>query len=57
MAHYVHSPSNLIAEMAVDRFGAKRVIPIGAPLVGAGAVMFGTGTHRAMTWGTQMESW
>src|SRR5215472_17302760 len=33
--YYGYSPFSLVAGAALDRFGAKRVIPIGAALVGA----------------------
>src|ERR1700746_2376552 len=44
MFYYGYSPFSLVAGTAIDRFGAKRIIPIGAALVGAGAVLFGTGS-------------
>src|ERR1043166_8684583 len=43
MFYYGYSPFSLVAGAAIDRFGAKRIIPIGAALVGIGAIMFGTG--------------
>src|SRR5947209_19452406 len=43
MFYYGYSPFSLVAGAAIDRFGARRVIPIGAALVGAGAILFGTG--------------
>jgi MFS family permease len=43
MFYYGYSPFSLVAGAAIDRFGAKQVIPIGAALVGIGALMFGTG--------------
>src|SRR6476646_5348563 len=44
MFYYGYSPFSLVAGAALDRFGAKRVIPIGAAVVGIGALMFGSGT-------------
>ena len=41
--YYGYSPFSLVAGAALDRFGAKNTIPIGAALVGIGALMFGTG--------------
>ena len=41
--YYGYSPFSLVAGAAIDRFGAKKIIPIGATLVGIGAVLFGTG--------------
>src|SRR6516225_8152596 len=42
MFYFGYSPFSLVAGAALDRFGAKRVIPIGAALVGVGALLFGT---------------
>lgn len=47
MFYYGYSPFSLVAGVAIDRFGAKRVIPIGAALVGAGSLLFGTGDVTA----------
>jgi len=47
MFYYAYSPFSLVAGPAVDRFGAKKVIPIGAALVGAGALLFGSGNVLA----------
>ncbi len=43
MFYYGYSPFSLVAGTSLDRFGAKRVIPIGAAVVGIGAILFGTG--------------
>src|SRR6476646_8165115 len=43
MFYYGYSPFSLVAGAAIDRFGAKKIIPIGAGLVGVGALLFGTG--------------
>jgi MFS family permease len=43
MFYYGYSPFSLVAGASLDRFGAKRVIPIGAAVVGVGAFMFATG--------------
>src|SRR5215831_10304411 len=47
MFYYGYSPFSLVAGAAIDRFGAKRIIPIGAALVGVGALAFGTGNVPA----------
>src|SRR6516165_1594904 len=47
MFYYGYSPFSLVAGAAMDRFGAKRVIPIGAAVVGIGALLFGTGNMAA----------
>src|SRR6476469_4488508 len=43
MFYYGYSPFSLVAGTTLDRFGAKRVIPVGAAMVGIGAIMFGSG--------------
>jgi MFS family permease len=43
MFYYGYSPFSLVAGTSIDRFGAKRVIPIGAAVVGIGALLFATG--------------
>src|ERR1043165_3147163 len=45
--YYGYSPFSLVAGAAIDRFGAKRIVPIGAGLVGVGALLFGAG-HVAL---------
>src|SRR6185312_7307496 len=47
MFYYGYSPFSLVAGAAIDRFGAKRIIPVGAALVGIGALLFGTGNVAA----------
>ena len=41
--YYGYSPFSLVAGVAVDRLGPRRVVPIGAAAVGIGAVLFATG--------------
>jgi len=43
MFYYGYSPFSLVAGAALDRFGSRQTIPIGAALVGVGALLFGTG--------------
>lgn len=43
MFYFSYSPFSLVAGAALDKFGAKRVIPIGAAFVGVGALVFGLG--------------
>src|SRR5947207_9228600 len=47
MFYYGYSPFSLVAGATIDRFGAKKIIPIGAALVGVGALLFGTGNAAA----------
>ena len=42
--YYGYSPFSLVAGVALDRLGPRRVVPIGAALVGVGALLFTTGS-------------
>jgi MFS family permease len=55
MFYYGYSPFSLVAGTAIDRFGAKRIIPIGAALVGVGALLFGTGNVVAANIGRFLQ--
>src|SRR5690349_9085261 len=55
MFYYGYSPFSLVAGAAIDRFGAKRMIPIGAGIVGIGALLFGTGSVAAANVGRFMQ--
>ncbi len=55
MFYYSYSPFSLVAGAAIDRFGAKRIIPIGAAAVGIGALMFGTGNVAAANIGRLLQ--
>src|SRR5215475_10950145 len=55
MFYYGYSPFSLVAGAAIDRFGARRVIPIGAALVGVGALLFGTGDITAANIGRFLQ--
>src|SRR3954452_18016615 len=41
--YYGYSPFSLVAGVAMDRIGPRRVVPIGAATVGIGALMFASG--------------
>ena len=43
--YFGYSPFSLVAGAAMDRFGTRKVIPIGAIAVGVGALLFSTGNH------------
>jgi MFS family permease len=53
--YYGYSPFSLVAGAALDRFGAKRIIPVGAALVGVGALLFGTGNVAAANVGRFLQ--
>src|SRR3974390_1640467 len=55
MFYYGYSPFSLVAGAAIDRFGARRVIPIGAAMVGVGALLFGTGNVAAANVGRLLQ--
>jgi len=55
MFYYGYSPFSLVAGTSLDRFGAKRVIPIGAAVVGIGAILFGTGNVAAANIGRFLQ--
>ena len=55
MFYYGYSPFSLVAGAALDRFGAKRIVPIGAALVGVGALLFGTGNVAAANIGRFLQ--
>jgi MFS family permease len=55
MFYYGYSPFSLVAGTSIDRFGAKRVIPIGAAVVGLGAILFGTGNVAAANIGRFLQ--
>jgi MFS family permease len=55
MFYYGYSPFSLVAGASMDRFGAKRIVPIGAALVGVGAILFGSGNVAAANIGRFLQ--
>ncbi len=55
MFYYGYSPFSLVAGSAIDRFGAKRIVPVGAALVGLGALLFGSGNVIAANIGRFLQ--
>src|SRR6188768_877938 len=45
--YYGYSPFSLVAGSAMDRLGPRRVVPLGAATVGAGALLFASGNSQA----------
>ena len=45
--YYGYSPFSLVAGVAMDQLGPRKVVPIGAALVGIGALLFATGSSEA----------
>src|SRR5215204_2484161 len=44
--YYGYSPFSLVAGVAMDQLGPRKVIPIGAAMVGIGALLFGAGSSE-----------
>src|SRR5262250_2843858 len=45
--YYGYSPFSLVAGVALDRWGPRRVVPLGAAVVGVGALLFASGHGAA----------
>ncbi len=48
--YYGYSPFSLVAGVAMDQLGPRRVVPIGAAVVGIGALLFASGNRRSPAW-------
>src|SRR5579872_6837085 len=55
MFYYGYSPFSLVAGAALDRFGARWTVPVGAAMVGVGALLFGTGNVAAANVGRFLQ--
>src|SRR6516165_7451627 len=55
MFYYGYSPFIIVTGAAIDRFGARRIVPIGAALVGVGAILFGTSNVAAANVGRFLQ--
>src|SRR4051812_33822153 len=44
--YYGYSPFSLVAGIAMDRFGPRRLMPFAAAMVGLGALLFATGSSE-----------
>ena len=53
--YYGYSPFSLVAGAAMDRLGPRRVVPLGAALVGIGALLFGSGSTAAASAGRLLQ--
>ena len=49
--YYGYSPFSLVAGVAMDSLGPRRVVPIGAAVVGVGSLLFATGGTEAASVG------
>src|SRR5262252_2511477 len=48
---YGYSPFSLVAGVALDRLGPRKVVPIGAAVAGIGALMFASGVESVSSAG------
>src|SRR5262245_27344574 len=53
--YYGYSPFSLVAGVAMDRLGPRRVVPLGAFAVGIGALLFATGNGPAASLGRLLQ--
>ena len=53
--YYGYSPFSLVAGVALDRFGPRKVVPIGAAVVGIGALMFASGNEQLASIGRLLQ--
>ncbi|HEX2641271.1 MAG TPA: MFS transporter [Pyrinomonadaceae bacterium] len=53
--YYGYSPFSLVAGVAMDRFGPRRLMPYAAAVVGIGALMFATGNTGAASVGRFLQ--
>jgi MFS family permease len=53
--YYGYSPFSLVAGVALDRLGPRRVVPIGAATVGVGALMFASGSSEMASAGRFLQ--
>ncbi len=53
--YFGYSPFSLVAGVAMDRLGPRKVIPIGAAAVGIGALLFSTGNNDLASIGRVMQ--
>src|SRR6188472_3775624 len=49
--YYGYSPFSLVAGVAMDQLGPRKVVPLGAALVGIGALLFATGNTQVASVG------
>ena len=53
--YYGYSPFSLVAGAAIDRLGPRKVVPVGAAMVGIGALLFGSGGSQAASVGRFLQ--
>ncbi len=53
--YWGYSPFSLVAGVAMDRLGPRRVVPLGAAAVGVGALLFATGDGQVASLGRLLQ--
>jgi len=53
--YYGYSPFSLVAGVAMDRIGPRRVVPIGAAALGVGALLFASGNTTLASAGRLLQ--
>src|SRR3954463_12505520 len=53
--YYGYSPFSLVAGVAIDQLGPRKVIPVGAAMVGIGALLFGCGNSQVASIGRLIQ--
>ena len=53
--YYGYSPFSLVAGVAMDQLGPRRVVPIGAAVVGVGALLFASGNPTLASLGRLLQ--
>lgn len=53
--YWGYSPFSLVAGVALDRYGPRRVVPFGAAAVGLGALLFGLGGNAVASAGRLLQ--
>src|SRR5262245_32616117 len=55
LSYYGYSPFSLVAGVAMDRLGPRKVVPLGAATVGIGALLFATGNSQLASVGRLLQ--
>jgi MFS family permease len=53
--YYGYSPFSLVAGVAMDRLGPRKIVPLGAAAVGVGALLFASGNSQAASLGRLLQ--
>src|SRR5262245_16734401 len=53
--YYGYSPFSLVAGVAMDRLGPRKVVPLGAAVVGIGSLLFASGSTEAASIGRLLQ--